>query len=193
MGIAIIVGGAQQVHEDLAAAISFCVEAGHKPVLFVVNDMIPIVEGPIVAVSLHPAKLQDVNTRTLQHRGWLSQRAERGYPVPEQVWSLQRSAGVTHVLEDWGGSGGLYAVRIALHRCGHDRIILAGVPMDVNAKHFVRKQPWNACIQFQRAWHLRQKDIAPFVRSMSGWTAQQFGFPTIKFLTPKIAVEQNTG
>jgi hypothetical protein len=181
--VAIVVGGSEQVMDDLDAARMMCHAAGLPVTLYAVNDAIAVLGDPIVAVTLHPAKLRDVNVRTMVHRGWLSQREEKGYPPPVEVWSIQHShaAGVTKVTEDWGGSGGLYAVKVA-RQCGHDRIVLAGVPMTVEAKHFVRKAVWNACHAFRRGWTAHKKDIAPFVRSMSGWTAAEFGMPTEEFL-----------
>lgn len=180
--VAIILGGAANVQTEAVRALAMVAEAGSEATFFAINDMIPAFQGPIVAVTLHPTKLPD----------WLRDREGEGLPPPTQVWSHEqrdRRSGlfakapyVTDVAPDWSGSSGLFAVSVA-RRLKFEKIILCGVPMDKDAGHFKRQKPWHDVMQFTRAWERYQKEIAPYVRSMSGWTQKMFGNPSVEFIT----------
>jgi predicted SAM-dependent methyltransferase len=172
--VALVVGGSERVKEELAEAEALC--AGCEVTRFVINDMIPFAAGPCIAVSLHPTKLAD----------WLRRREANGHPAPSQVWAHRSGPNVTHHVEDWAGSSGLFSVKIA-RKLGFERIILCGVPMEPSAKHVVRAQPWPAAVTFRRGWEKYKGEIAPFVRSMSGWTAEMFGRPVATELATPIS------
>ena len=170
--VALVVGGSENVKEELAEAEALC--AGLDVTRFVINDMIPQAAGPCIAVSLHPTKLAD----------WLKRREASGHPAPSQVWAHRSGPNVTNHVEDWAGSSGLFACKIA-RQLGFERIILCGVPMEPSAKHVVRAQPWPAGVTFRRGWERHKEEIKPFVRSMSGWTAEMFGLPDGLFTAPR--------
>ena len=75
------------------------------------------------------------------------------------------------------GSSGLLAVKAAQEE-GCDRIVLAGVPLTTVGAHFFESKPWHERDMFVQAW----KDCMPLlkdsVRSLSGWTKEQLGYPT---------------
>ncbi len=173
--VAVIVGGAECVWDDVERTRALCDEAGVKPEFFIINDMISFFPGEATVVTLHSDKLP----------GWLNQRQHGGHPAPTEIWcnSNRRAAHklVTNVMKDRGGSSGLLAVYIALNK-GYDRIILCGVPMETAANHFVRKVKWVACVAFWRAWELHANEIKPYARSFSGQTAKLLGQPTVEFL-----------
>ncbi len=171
--VAVIVGGAEGNLIEVEEARALCAEAGVAPEFYVVNDMIAHFPDPCVAASLHPDKLP----------AWLGQREKNNYSSPSEVWAHNRRSNhgfVTHTLRDRGGSSGLFATFVALEK-GHDRVLLAGVPMDVARNHFVRKVRWVACAAFWRAWITNKKDLIR-VRSFSGSTAELLGRPDIEFL-----------
>jgi hypothetical protein len=173
--VALVVGGAAGVRDECEQALRSCHEAGRFGVVaFVCNDM--IAEYPYLiahAVTLHPPKM----------RAWLRERVARfGGLLPLRLWCPRGNVlGFTDSTPDWGGSSGLFAVKIA-RELGHDRIILAGVPMTVEGAHFRRRQRWAAAHGFRPAWQRRVGELAPFVRSMSGWTREIFGAPDRDFL-----------
>lgn len=170
--IAVVVGGAESTMTEVDQARALCVECGCEPQFFVINDMISLFPGEVIAVSLHPDKLP----------GWLNQRSNNGLPAPLEVWSHRpNKIGVTHHTRDWGGSSGMLAAKIAMEK--GLRSILCGVPMTVQDKHFMRHQPWNACSAFWRAWITHKADLAPHVRSMSGNTRDLLGAPDAEWLT----------
>jgi hypothetical protein len=173
--VAVVVGGSPSVWQEIDATDALLAECGLNARWFVTNDMIGRFPGACTAITLHPQKIG----------GWLSERVKAGFPMPDQVWSHTRHEDVTNATEDWRGSSGLFGVKVA-RQLGFDRIILAGVPMEAGAGHFVRgAAPWKAADQFMGGWRQRQSEIAPFVRSWSGWTAKSFGQPSLAFLEAK--------
>jgi hypothetical protein len=173
--IALIVGGSADVRGEFDQACAlFRALARDRTVrvtVFGVNDMIAVLDGIDHAVTLHPLKL-DV---------WLAGRAAAGLAPPAEVWSDRRHRLVTRVSTDWKGSSGLLATKIA-RELGFAKIVLAGVPMRALDGHFLRRRRWDACSAFLRGWLAHRGELAPFVRSLSGWTAEQFGAPDAAWL-----------
>ena len=164
--IAIVVGGAKDVWDEIERAKALC---GDRADFFIANDMIEHFPGEARAVTLHPSKL----------RNWLQKR--KG-PPPKAVWAHRKFDGVTDHTEDWSGSVGLFSTKIALQKYGYDRILLCGVPMEGKGGHFVRGTDWASCEAFKKGWERHAAEIAPHVRSYSGWTAQKFGYPDAEFV-----------
>jgi len=169
--VAVVVGGAESVWAEVELAKALCKEANRTPEFFIINDMIAVFPGEARAITLHPAKLQQ----------WLDQRRNTKYPEPTQVWCHSLNRLVTNHTLDWGGSSGLFSIKIAREE-DFKKILLCGVPMTVQDNHFVRHQRWNACTAFQEPWKVHLHEIKPYVRSFSGWTAEQLGKPTVEFL-----------
>jgi len=173
--VAVVIGGAASVIEEMAATDALLAGTGVTPTYFVINDMIPRFERPCLAISLHPQKLAV----------WLEERKAAGFPDPGQVWAHVKHKSypaVTHSTEDWRGSSGLFAIAVA-RQLGFERIILCGVPMTALAGHVVRGPAlWRPAEQFLGGWRIRKVSIAPYVRSWSGWTEQAFGRPALDFL-----------
>jgi hypothetical protein len=173
--VAIVVGGSAAVEAELAAARALCRAAGAEADAIVVNDAIPRVAGPIIAATLHHHKIGN----------WLAAREAAGLPKPFEVWGFfrpQRTPQImTHVTADWQGSSGLFGVAVAIQR-GHRRIICAGVPMEPDAGHVVRQQPWTECMRYRKGWEDHMMAIMGRVRSMSGWTAARLGMPDTAWL-----------
>ncbi len=162
-----IIGGGSDVLADYAAARKL----SHQHDVLAVNDM--IAEFPFRikhAASVHPNRLP----------GWLNQRGYRKYNTPTSVWSNIRGNGVSNIVsDDWRGSSGLYAVRVALEM-GYSKIILCGVPMQAEAGHYLRKKPWLQCEWFVDRWpRYCPRDN---VRSMSGYTRELLGAPSREWL-----------
>lgn len=170
--IAIVVGGATNVFDDIARTRDLL--NGHKAEWFVVNDMIPMFEGECIVATLHPTRI----------KAWIDERAKKGHPKPKAVWCNirdDRTKLITNIIEDWRGSSGMYAARVALH-LGYDRIILCGVPMDPKMGNVRGTQKWDGQGQFVGGWIDHHNDLAPYVRSWSGWTKQRLGAPDGAFL-----------
>jgi len=175
---ALILGGAESVWTEAREALKLF----RPDAIFAVKDMIEHWPGRIdYGISLHGDRLKQQ----------LRNRFECGYPMGFENWSHQNTKGgsprgmrmpeVDRVTQDWSGSSGLLAVKIALDE-GFSRIVLAGIPMDGSGTHFVRKRQWNAAPQFQKAWRRNSHHLRGKVRSMGGWTADEFGRPTKEWL-----------
>ena len=177
--VAVVVGGSVRVDQDIEAARALIKQYNLEAEWLITNDKIAE-WGEGVAVTLHPDKLQI----------WLRTRAERGLPPPSEVWAhiQQHRNGVTHSCEDWRGSVGLFAVAVARKK-GHDRILLCGVPMEMQQDHYIRKAHWGACAAFQAGWRHRLPELKHHVRSLSGyWTEELLGKPTPEWLGVKAKV-----
>jgi hypothetical protein len=186
--VAVVIGGAEDVFDEWRQAKELCEEALVDPVTFVTNDSISLFPDRIDhAVTLHPDKYD---------REWRDARAARGLDPPGIVWAHRRHKVANRDTPDWGGSSGLFAIKVALE-VGFDKIILCGVPMTLEAGHVVRKAPWRACDQFRRAWGRHQRELTNHICSFSGWTRTTFGPPSVGFLTngqgPRIGTESQAG
>lgn len=176
---ALILGCAECVWKDADAALNMF----EPDAIFAIKHMIEHWPGRFdYAITLHPEMLA----------GFIKGRERRGFPMGFQTWAHtdrgprgKPFAKIDRVTEDWAGSSGLLAVKVAREE-DFDKIVLAGVPMQSEAGHFARKKPWVAAESFRRPWLNRQQALAPYVRSMSGWTKQLFGRPTPEWLDPVV-------
>jgi len=180
--VAIVTAGGGDPFAEYVLAKELCAKVNRTVTIFAGNDMIEKFPDDIThAVSLHPDKLQL----------WLPRRRAAGFNQPEKVWAHRNYEGaVTHWTRDWSGSTGLFCVKIA-RELGFVHVILCGVHMTVEGKHFVRDQPWNAAHGFRRGWTARLHELKPYVRSYGGWTQEQLGMPTEDWLRSEI-IDQHT-
>lgn len=120
---------------------------------------------------------------------WIAQRSKNGYDLGMDFWTnahgrkrspLEDTLGVRHV-DCMGGSSGKVAVEVALH-IGCTKVILAGIPMEPAHGHYDESGAWDEALIHRRAWEKDYERLAPFVRSMSGWTKDKFGVPTREWL-----------
>lgn len=170
--VAVIVGGGGDPLAEVEKAKALCAEAGAIPEYFIINDWIAVFPEPATAVSLHPDKLP----------AWLAARAANGLPPLTAICAHKAHPVVTDVSADWNGSSSLLGVKRSRER-GFDKILLCGVPMAPEGGNIFHKMPrWNMATNFQKGWQNRRAQIAPYVRSFSGWTAETFGRPDIAFL-----------
>lgn len=80
----------------------------------------------------------------------------------------------------FSGSSALLAV-IAAIRLEYKKVILCGCPMEGPHKKEGRKDfpPYS---HFQKGWAIRKEEIEGYAKSMSGWTKDFLGEPTIEWL-----------
>jgi hypothetical protein len=174
--VALILGGGNDVFAEYVEALKLCATAGTPWKVFACNDMLEAFPGTIDnGVTLHPEKLI----------GWLSRREAAGKARPVVMWAHRHFANVDQWSRDWSGSVGLFAVKIAREE-RFRKIICCGVPMNPDAQHFKRKKTWTSANAFRRGWLANARAIRPFVRSMSGWTRDTFGPPTVEWLLSDI-------
>jgi hypothetical protein len=165
---AIVLGGANTVWDDAEAALNMFT----PDLTIAVNDIGTRWAGHIDHwVTLHPEKMA----------GWIRARNARGFPGGFVTWS-HKGGHLDRRSADWAGSSGLFAVKIALE-LGCTHVVACGVPMEPDKGHFFDKSTWNDAHQFRRGWERRREEIAPFVRSMSGWTKGLLGEPSPQWLS----------
>lgn len=165
--LALCLGGARSVWEELQAAKAMIGDAKH--VVVACNFAGIQYEGHLDAwVTLHPERFDE----------WRADRATRGLNSDYRAFThkLQRGQIAEELPWRWFGSSGLYTAQAALDRLGCAGAILCGVPMDDNGGHI----HWPG--QWAHAYHYKQgiNEIGPervALRSMSGWTADLFGYP----------------
>lgn len=180
---ALILGGARCVWRDYAAAI----ELGSYDAIVCVNDIgVDFPERVDYWCTLHPEKF--LNWQRLRANSgrntdyiacchepnpWLGPKTN----LPRiDKWTDYRYPGMTG-----SGSSGLLAVKVAQEE-GFDRIVLAGIPMQVKENHYFDSNPWNEHGSFVEAWNIAKPRLGN-VRSMSGWTRELLGAPTSSWLS----------
>jgi hypothetical protein len=92
------------------------------------------------------------------------------------TWSFKMAPGVDYVMDDWLGSSGLFAFR-CLRSIGFDSIIFAGVPLTSEEAHYNDAREWRQASAYHKGWLKHVDEIAPYARSMSGWTRELIGAP----------------
>ena len=170
---ALVLGDAASVFEEIEAAL----DLAEVDAVAACNNMIVNWNGHLdYAVTLHPEACRD----------WvgiveaLRLREAAGLNRPE-TWAHAPSAGIDRWTKHWRGSSGLHAVT-ALLEIGFDRIVLAGVPLSESDGHFYDRRPWHAAPSFRSGWLAHVSEIRTRVRSMSGWTAELLGRPSVEWL-----------
>jgi len=178
-GTALVLGGGQCVWDDIDALEALMGEPWPGVVL-VCNDM-GYKEGhsgrrwdrPIHHwCTLHAEKLQ----------GWQNQRRNAGLPKIEETWSsVRRTVVKNHFQGITGGSSGLYTVSVALFALGYPRVVTCGIPMDATKNTFSARD-WTSFKRYKLGWERDINRLKGRVRSMSGWTAQVLGRPTVDWI-----------
>lgn len=165
-----------RVYEMLALSYRMFSCPFKHPTVIAGNDQIAKFNGQIThAITLHGDK----------YSFWESQRRAAGFDMPERSWAHRPYSGISDWTRDWGGSTGLFGVKLA-RELGFVHIALCGVHMSPESGHFVRGKEWNEAIPFRRGWVAHLTELKPYVRSWGGWTREQFGAPTLEWLGTEI-------
>lgn len=164
---ALVIGSANTLEEDERRAR----ELFTPDLLIACNHAARDHDGPLDHwVTMHPDLLPM----------WLADRRSHGRPDPGFFWRPRHRSDPNGIecrfIENWGGSSGLLCVAVALE-LGCARVVLAGVPMLPNAKHYDSDKRWDEARAYHRAWEQRLPYMQGRVKSMSGWTRDLLGSP----------------
>lgn len=166
--VALIIGGAQGVWEELAEAIEFL--KGRSFIIVAVNDAGHLYEGQIDAwATLHPEFVND----------WRAARREAGGNNDyRMIVHANRRAlfDVEVVPQTWHASSGIYAAQVAIDALGCAGAILCGVPLDPERGHIAADGEWTEFPMYRPGVVKAHAAGAP-IRSMSGWSASVLGQP----------------
>lgn len=168
MTIALVLGGAACVFDDVEAALSLgefdgVVGANHIGIVWP-----GVMDG---WVSLHGDKLKP----------WTARRRFAGLPDHKALFP---HPGTPHRFpgQTMPGSSGLFALKVALDDLGFDRAVLCGIPLDAAQNHFDTPGPWRPASQYEIGWRQALPEIADRARSLGGWTAELLGTPTADWI-----------
>lgn len=175
--IAAVLGGASGVWSELSTLEQ---QLGRRPDLIVAcNDAGAVYPGHLDAwATLHHERFAEWRRRRVGNDDYQAFVITPGYGCPD----------AEVVKERWSGSSGLYAAQIALDVLGAGRVVLCGVPLDPDRKHFFdRHNTWNDADIFRRGFEAALPVIRGHVRSMSGWTRDLLGAPDAQWLNDRAA------
>lgn len=168
--IALILGGAPSVWDDLKAAQALL---NRRHLIVAANNAGIECPGHLDAwVSLHPDFLA----------AWQAQRGGNDDFRTFTPAAYPGLPGASVVADRWDCSSGLYGAQIALSELGCSGAILCGVPMDADAGHIAHDGPWNDANHFRHSCRDALPDIGARTRSMGGWTQALYGAPTIPWI-----------
>jgi hypothetical protein len=168
---ALICGGANTVLRDIEAAKQLFV----PDAIFAVNNVVAVIKHVDFLVTVHPTKVPH----------WMTKRLANGYGGDSIIyWTVPgRPTPIGYEFKtspNTKGGSGLLAISVARY-LGFTKIVLAGMPMTPESAHFFDPKPWNECIIYRNVWEKRS-DLKDYVRSVSGWTREHFGPPTVEWL-----------
>lgn len=166
--IAVILGGARCVWDDLRAAKALI---GDRPHLIVAtNHAGTRYKGDLDAwVSLHP----DFFANALPRRVRAGGNAPRLFAPARHSDSPALKA----VAPRWDGSASLYGAQIALKQLKARKVILCGAPLDADAGHIAVPGPWGHSERYRAGFLAAMSGIDGKVKSMGGWSADLLGQP----------------
>jgi hypothetical protein len=187
MGVALVLGGAACLHDDVTAALSLGEYAG----VVTCNDATVFWPGPIAGAASYHAEKWPV---------WIERRRRLGRKPPARLFGhqgftraqLRADLPVEFVPPTFPGqirtgSSGLFALKAALIDLGFDKAVVCGMPLD-DRGHVHDQRAWTACLAHRPGWTEALPQIADRARSLSGWTEQLLGRPTAAWLTAQGAV-----
>jgi len=169
---ALVLGGAACIHTDIEGALMLFT----PDLIIAINDIGMIYKNVDHWVTKHPAKFP----------GWIKGREVNKLPPVPTLWTSDHrkipGGYVIHRTESNDGGSGLLAVRVAVHKLGCTKVVLAGVPLQrQDAHYFSVGIPWKEAGIYRRGW-VQAKKLHPFIKSMSGWTKEILGAPTVEWL-----------
>jgi hypothetical protein len=167
---ALILGGADTLHVDRAAAFAL-----FEPDLVIACNHAGRDEPGCVDhwASMHPEIMPQ----------WVRDRARAGRPTAANYWHPRHKPAYlpSNPIRSVGGSSGMLCLMVA-KQLQVTHAVLAGVPMTKMNRHYDDGKPWYEARQYHPAWIRQRDELAPWVRSMSGWTRELLGEPSEEWL-----------
>jgi hypothetical protein len=177
LAVTLILGGAKCVWADIEAALDIMEFDG----VVACNDVGVQWKGNLAGwVSLHAEKLPK----------WVTDRIANGLSMPARIATHDQKQDKPFQWERvpymfrgqrHSGSSGEFAAKYALEDLRFDKGVLCGIPMLNSEAHFFNPKMWEAARHYRLGWAEAKPAIGDRLRSMSGWTREQFGAPTMEW------------
>lgn len=182
MKVAVITAGPDAAFREHREAVKIIAAAGARAVYIAVNDI-----GMTHPDPLHHWASVHIDQMVHPDFRWEARRKENGLRCDYLRWSLTAGGQVDRVANTKGfrgGSSGLHAVDVGLNGVGCDGAILCGVRLDASPNPLNRKSRdgWGAFQRFRLSWDKLPDPYRKKITSMSGWTREQFGVPTLGWI-----------
>lgn len=170
----LVLGSANCLWDDVNAAL----DLGKFDAVIAAKQAGIVWPGELYAwISLHPDWMP----------GYIKERAEKGYPPAREVVANKLMRGIDREFDYlWPGcnrstaSGGT-AVKYALEE-GFERVVMCGIPMSREHGRIDGRETWDSATTYQIPFRVAMQHMGDKVRSMSGWTREQLGPPTVEWL-----------
>ncbi len=181
MGRALVIGCANGVWQEVEAAQKLC---QFDSIYCVKLAGVHWRGGRFSWVTLHPEFMDDYRSQRFNLS--LHNDYEIVSPFPNEVGRHSHHKADRRVSYRWPGmtssaSSGIYAAKVALDD-GHDRVVLAGIPMRGDDGHFTRGKTWAQVGCFVPGFEMATPHLLGRVRSMSGLTEKRLGYPITEWL-----------
>lgn len=185
---ALVLGGAKVVFDEARMAIA---QFGSPDQVVAVKDIWMEWDRVDHVVSYHADRWPKE----------LKRRRSMGFKDPPHFWTYKgvrvpRMEGIDPACikhrDTRGGSSGLLGAMVGIEVC--DRAILAGIPMDPTQRHFHERKkgnPWTEGKLYKQHWMGYLPQMKGKVKSMSGFTMQLLGAPTLEWV--RDGVEPDVG
>lgn len=181
MRVALVLGGADCLHEDVAEYLD-----GDRPChgMIACNDAIGEFRDLTAGVTLHPENLA----------GWIGTRRNKGWPsIPYYTHKVTKRypalPGMTVTDYNFPGqqesmTSAVMAAKVALLDLEFDHVVFCGVPM-TNTPHYIHRPEaptWDIADHYYKRWKTMIADeYKARMRSMSGRTRELLGAPDKEF------------
>lgn len=174
-GLAVVLGGAECVWDDLEALEEMIGGPWYGTVIAVNEAGVHWPQYLHHWVTYHPEHFER----------WEAERVRLGGPPGYIRWARREEERVDRIAPPWeGGSSGRLAVAVASVLEPVDRVVLCGVPL-TETPHFHDRdngEPWQYADIHCRRWKAQVDKIEGWVKSMSGRTRDLLGAPTMEWI-----------
>lgn len=180
---ALVIGCAEGVWDDVRKARDLC---AFDAIYCVKLAGVHYRGGCFTWVGLHPEFMADYK-RQRSELGHHSQFETVAPPDSElgtagKNMKVDRRVSYRYPGMNSSASSGGYGAKVALDD-GFQRVVLAGIPMIKEAKHFTRGKDWLQREAFTKGFQQSVPFFAGRVKSMCGWSQELLGAPSVEWLT----------
>jgi hypothetical protein len=169
--VAFVLGGANTLWRDLEEARELC----EPDLIIATNHAGRDYPGPVDHwATFHPELMVQ----------WVKDRYIAGRSEATHLWTAQHRDHPDlklRKIKASGGSSGFLAIEVGLE-LGCTHLLLCGMPMNQNARHFDDQRRWAEASRYLPIWRAHLPKLEGRVKSFGGDTARMLGFPDREWL-----------